>query len=66
MKIVHVIEPMAHGVFIWVIDMANNLVRNGYEVTVIHSLREDTPKNWRDGPCYQSNDRLESLVSDYA
>lgn len=48
MKIVHVIEPMAHGVFIWVIDMANNLVRNGYEVTVIHSLREDTPKNWRE------------------
>jgi len=48
MKVVHVIEPMEHGVFIWVIDMANNLVENGYEVTVIHSLREATPANWRE------------------
>lgn len=48
MKVVHVIEPMEHGVFIWVIDMANNLVENGYEVTVIHSLREATPENWRE------------------
>ncbi len=48
MKVVHVIEPMAHGVFIWVIDMANNLVENGYDVTVIHSLREETPENWRE------------------
>ena len=48
MKIVHVIEPMEHGVFIWVIDMANNLVENGHDVTVIHSLREATPKNWRE------------------
>ena len=48
MKVVHVIEPMEHGVFIWVIDMANNLVENGYDVTVIHSLREATPENWRD------------------
>lgn len=47
MKVVHVIEPMSHGVFIWVIDMANNLVESGYEVTVIHSLREETPENWR-------------------
>jgi glycosyltransferase involved in cell wall biosynthesis len=48
MKVVHVIEPMEHGVFIWVIDMANNLVENGYDVTVIHSLREATPENWRE------------------
>lgn len=48
MKVVHVIEPMEHGVFIWVIDMANNLVESGYDVTVIHSLREATPENWRD------------------
>lgn len=47
MKIVHVIEPMSHGVFVWVIDMANNLVESGYEVTIIHSLREETPENWR-------------------
>lgn len=47
MRVVHVIEPMSHGVFIWVIDMANNLVESGYEVTVIHSLREETPDNWR-------------------
>jgi len=48
MKVVHVIEPMEHGVFIWVIDMANNLVENGYDVTVIHSLRAATPENWRE------------------
>ena len=48
MKVVHVIEPMEHGVFIWVIDMANNLVENGYDVTVLHSLREATPENWRE------------------
>ncbi|MGB1310851.1 MAG: glycosyltransferase family 4 protein [Leucothrix sp.] len=48
MKVVHVIEPMEHGVFIWVIDMANNLVENGYDVTVIHSLREATPENWQE------------------
>ncbi len=47
MKIVHVIEPMSHGVFIWVIDMANYLVERGYDVTIIHSLREETPENWR-------------------
>jgi len=47
MHIVHVIEPMEHGVFIWVVDMANRLVADGYQVTVLHSIREHTPKNWR-------------------
>ena len=47
MHIVHVIEPMEHGVFIWVVDMANRLVADGYRVTVLHSIREHTPKNWR-------------------
>jgi len=47
MHIVHVIEPMEHGVFIWVVDMANRLVRDGYRVTVLHSIRENTPENWR-------------------
>ena len=48
MHIVHVIEPMEHGVFIWVVDMANRLVRDGYRVTVLHSIREHTPENWRE------------------
>ena len=48
MKVVHVIEPMSHGVFIWVIDMANNLAQNGYDVTILHSLRDETPENWRE------------------
>ncbi len=48
MHIVHVIEPMEHGVFIWVVDMANRLVEDGYRVTVLHSIRENTPKNWRE------------------
>ncbi|HFC91262.1 MAG TPA: glycosyltransferase family 1 protein [Leucothrix mucor] len=48
MHIAHVIEPMEHGVFIWVVDMANKLVKSGYKVTVIHSIRKLTPKNWRE------------------
>ena len=48
MHIVHVIEPMEHGVFIWVVDMANRLVEDGYRVTVLHSIRENTPANWRE------------------
>ena len=47
MHIVHVIEPMEHGVFVWVVDMANRLVNDGYQVTVLHSIRELTPKNWQ-------------------
>lgn len=47
MHIVHVIEPMEHGVFIWVVDMANRLVKDGYDVTVLHSIRKNTPQNWR-------------------
>ena len=48
MHIVHIIEPMEHGVFVWVVDMANRLVNDGYKVTVIYSIREHTPPNWRD------------------
>jgi len=48
MHISHVIEPMEHGVFIWVVDMANRLVEDGYRVSVLHSIRENTPPNWRD------------------
>lgn len=48
MHIVHVIEPMEHGVFVWVVDMANRLVNEGYRVSVLHSIRENTPKNWRE------------------
>ena len=48
MHITHVIEPMEHGVFIWVVDMANRLVKDGYRVSVLHSIRENTPANWRE------------------
>lgn len=48
MHIAHVIEPMEHGVFIWVVDMANRLVEDGYRVSVLHSIRENTPPNWRE------------------
>ncbi len=48
MHIVHVIEPMEHGVFIWVVDMSNRLVEDGYRVTVLHSIRAHTPPNWRE------------------
>jgi len=48
LHIAHVIEPMEHGVFVWVVDMANRLVEDGYRVTVLHSIREETPENWRE------------------
>ena len=48
LHVAHVIEPMEHGVFIWVVDMANRLVEDGYKVSVLHSIRENTPANWRD------------------
>ncbi len=48
LHIAHVIEPMEHGVFIWVVDMANRLVEDGYRVTVLHSIRKETPENWRE------------------
>lgn len=47
MHIAHVIEPMEHGVFIWVVDMANRLAEDGYRVSVLHSIRKNTPPNWR-------------------
>ncbi len=48
MHITHVIEPMEHGVFIWVVDMSNRLVEDGYKVSVLHSIRKNTPPNWRE------------------
>ena len=57
LHIVHVIEPMEHGVFIWVVDMANRLVKDGYKVSVLHSIRELTPPNWRD----MFDDRVELI-----
>ena len=55
--ITHVIEPMEHGVFIWVVDMANRLVQDGYRVSVLHSIRENTPENWRE----MFDDRVELI-----
>jgi len=57
MHISHIIEPMEHGVFIWVVDMANRLVEDGYRVSVLHSIRENTPANWRD----MFDDRVELI-----
>jgi len=57
MHIAHIIEPMEHGVFIWVVDMANRLVEEGYRVSVLHSIRELTPANWRD----MFDDRVELI-----
>jgi len=57
MHISHVIEPMEHGVFIWVVDMANRLVKDGYRVSVLHSIRENTPPNWRE----MFDDRVELI-----
>ena len=46
-RIVHVVESFGAGTLSMVSAMANCQVWAGHAVTVIHSLREETPANWR-------------------
>lgn len=46
--IVHVVESFGAGTLSMVSAMANRQAQAGYQVTVIHSIREETPANWRD------------------
>ncbi|SMC28699.1 Glycosyltransferase involved in cell wall bisynthesis [Andreprevotia lacus DSM 23236] len=44
--IVHVVESFGAGTLSMVSAMANAQARDGHQVTLIHSLREETPANW--------------------
>lgn len=46
-KIVHVVESFGAGTLSMVSAMANAQAQDGHWVTVIHSVREETPENWR-------------------
>ncbi|WP_102409612.1 glycosyltransferase [Vibrio cyclitrophicus] len=48
LKIAHVVESTATGTLSMVSLSANSLVREGNEVTIIYSRREDTPSNLSD------------------
>ncbi|QZA77158.1 glycosyltransferase [Deefgea tanakiae] len=45
--IVHVVESFGAGTLSMVSAMANRQSQDGHQVTVIHSVREETPANWR-------------------
>ncbi|WP_084187273.1 glycosyltransferase [Andreprevotia chitinilytica] len=46
--ILHVVESFGAGTLSMVCAMANRQVQDGHRVTLIHSLREETPPNWRE------------------
>lgn len=47
-KIVHVVESFGAGTLSMVSALANRQAQNGHAVFVLHSVREETPANWRD------------------
>lgn len=46
-SIIHVVESFGAGTLSMVSAMANRQSQDGHAVTVIHSVREETPENWR-------------------
>ncbi|BCL76373.1 glycosyl transferase [Jeongeupia sp. HS-3] len=44
--IVHVVESFGGGTLAMVCAFANRQAQDGHAVTVIHSVREETPENW--------------------
>ncbi|MBM5574035.1 hypothetical protein GKO28_06600 [Deefgea sp. CFH1-16] len=46
--IVHVVESFGAGTLSMVSAIANAQSQDGHQVTVIHSVREETPAGWRD------------------
>lgn len=46
-SIVHVVESFGAGTLSMVSAIANRQAHDGHKVTVIHSVREETPANWR-------------------
>ncbi|AZN36967.1 glycosyltransferase [Iodobacter ciconiae] len=46
-KIVHIVEAFGAGTLSMVSAMANAQAKDGHSITIIHSVREETPDNWR-------------------
>ena len=46
-RIVHIVESFGAGTLSMVSAMANAQAEDGHHVTIIHSVREETPENWR-------------------
>ncbi|MDW5415970.1 glycosyltransferase [Iodobacter sp. CM08] len=46
-KIVHIVEAFGAGTLSMVSAMANAQAKDGHSITIIHSIREETPDNWR-------------------
>ncbi|GGP27254.1 glycosyltransferase [Silvimonas amylolytica] len=46
--IAHVVESFGAGTLSMVTAMANRQIADHHQVTVIHSVREETPANWRE------------------
>ena len=45
-KLVYVVESFATGVYSVIKDLTTNLPRSKFEITIIHSLRQDSPKTY--------------------
>lgn len=46
-KILYIVESMATGVFTYLVDLTNELVKT-YDMYVAYAVRDQTPKNYRD------------------
>jgi glycosyltransferase involved in cell wall biosynthesis len=46
MKILHVVEAFGGGVYSFLVDLCNELI-NKYEIILVYSVREQTPKSFR-------------------
>lgn len=46
-KILYIVESMGGGVFIYLVDLANELVKT-YDMYVAYAVRDQTPENYRD------------------
>lgn len=46
-KILYIVEAMGGGVFIYIVDLANELV-NSYDMYIAYAVRKQTPQNYKD------------------
>jgi glycosyltransferase involved in cell wall biosynthesis len=45
-KIVHIVEAFSTGIFSWLVDINNALNDDNFEITILHSYREETPADY--------------------
>lgn len=46
-KILYIVEAMGGGVFTYIVDMANELVKE-YDMYIAYAVRKQTPNNFKD------------------